>query len=64
MLGTLRNQLEDTNCLLTQNTMKLSKSVATADAVYIKTTKVFFSMVEMTGIEPVTCGLQSHRSPN
>jgi hypothetical protein len=20
--------------------------------------------VEMTGIEPVTCGLQSHRSPN
>ena len=44
--------------------MKLSKSVATAETVYIKTTKVFFSMVEMTGIEPVTCGLQSHRSPN
>ena len=30
----------------------------------VKEPDLMVQFMEMTGIEPVTCGLQSHRSPN
>jgi hypothetical protein len=44
--------------------MKLSKSIVANGDLYQNHKGFSLSMVEMTGIEPVTCGLQSHRSPN
>ena len=44
--------------------MKLSKSRDPRGVFYCQDLRLFKPIMEMTGIEPVTCGLQSHRSPN
>jgi hypothetical protein len=64
----MRSLLEDTHFVsIRKNTMQLSKIVRFPRchrSDFMSNLCRFLVLVEMTGIEPVTCGLQSHRSPN